>query len=636
MVEFVDNSSSALSPQTAPAAGPTDDKTPLAPLTQAINIPGYTILNKLGEGEMAAVWKAEQQSLKRLVAIKILKPEFCRDEEKAAHFIDEAKSVAKLKSRHIIQIYDAGKFEESHYLVTEYVEGRTVGELLKGGGTIDQKKALAIAAAVAEGLDEAWSSEGLHHGNLKPDNIMLDRDGDIKIADLGLSGVVALQGDRPDRKNAELPHYMAPEQARGGKDIDFRANMYSLGATLYQMVTGKIPFAGLDHSAVLQAQAKDQIPDPREINADITPGCAQIITKLMMKEPRYRHRRWETAARDLTKLSNGKLVVSKIPPAAQSTIAKPGGAPQLKGGAKAPARKPAVASRQSQQRQEDLKKKYSRNRAPLWLKIPLELAMAAWFCVLASQLIWKPIRPERPQRTRPRPPAFTAEPQPLQPRPSVPRPAPSSPGPRPYTPPTQPDFSGTPDLPTQPMAPAVPEPAQEEPVPPGVVRDVVRTLLKEDPVSARATLAMAPLGSEHASSKESISAILNSGRLGDTAVADAFKQAVGKERYIMMRGQRRTIVVTSVAANTISADMFIGSSSSGVKRPIQFKVSQLDPAEQSRWLGAVDAPETALAKFVLHMKAGDFLNARKLAEHCGPLTDACIAESDSRIQMLTP
>jgi len=363
--------------------------TPLPTLKQAIDIPGYKILNKLGEGATAAVWRAEQTSLARPVAIKVLKQEYASDPEEVDAFIREARSIAKLKSRNVIQVYDVGRHEDHFYFVMEFVDGPTLGRVLKDEGALDQRQAFTIAAAVAEALDEAWQSGRIFHRDVKPDNIMLDNDGGTKIADLGLAGIIDARGESSVRSDeiAGTPNYMSPEQARGGSDLDFHTDMYSLGATLYHMVTGQMPFAGEDTMTILDAQQTRKIPHPSDINSKITPGCGRIISKLMMKDPKYRYKSWSSASSDLAKLAGGKIVVPKVAAAAESTVAKAG---ELAPESGPTARKPVLANKDVEERHKELKKKYGRPRAPLWLRIPLEALLLAWLVFLVYQLYVQP------------------------------------------------------------------------------------------------------------------------------------------------------------------------------------------------------------------------------------------------------
>jgi hypothetical protein len=169
---------------------------------------------------------------------------------------------------------------------------------------------------------------------------------------------------------------------------------------------------------------------------------------------------------------------------------------------------------------------------------------------------------------------------------------------------------------------------------PDLKRAALLTLLAKDSEAARYTIKQARMGSEHATEVAALMALLASDNLTQDAVAEAFEMKVGQRADLVHGNRRHRIEIKSVSGQIVSADVFVGGESAGVKRPLTFKVSQLGPAEQSRWLGEATSPELALAKYVLHMNAGDFVNARGLAEKCGPLADACIAEAEARIRAL--
>ena len=233
MVEFTDNASEQPKPATAtsPADGsplpPPPPPPPSPTLKRAINIPGYTIMSKLGEGASATVWLAQQDSLDRPVAIKILKQQHSSDPQEVEDFINEAKAVAKLKSHGIIQIYDIGRHEQMIFFAMEYVDGETLFRTLQSKGRLEQKRALTIATAVAKALDDAWNSGKIFHRDIKPDNIMLEKGGGIKLADLGLAGMIDPHGGSSVREHEIVgtPHYMSPEQARGDGKLDFHTDM---------------------------------------------------------------------------------------------------------------------------------------------------------------------------------------------------------------------------------------------------------------------------------------------------------------------------------------------------------------------------------------------------------------------------
>ena len=207
-----------------------------------LQIPGYESLGRIGQGAMGVVFKARQVSVDRLVAIKVLRDEAARDREYIERFRREARVAAKLSHNNIVGVIDAGEADGRHYFVMEYVEGTTVQDELDRGKAYDEKAALGIALAVARALEHAHE-RGLIHRDIKPANILLTRDGNIKLADLGLARMAAdVQGTAGVA--AGTPYYISPEQARGQADVDIRTDIYSLGATLYHMVTGRVPYSG--------------------------------------------------------------------------------------------------------------------------------------------------------------------------------------------------------------------------------------------------------------------------------------------------------------------------------------------------------------------------------------------------------
>jgi eukaryotic-like serine/threonine-protein kinase len=271
-------------PQTSPAG---DE--PAKPATGQ-QIPGYKMLAKLGAGAMAVVFKARQLSLNRDVAIKVLPKKLSQDAEYVERFYAEGRAAAKLNHPNIVQAYDVGEAQGYHYFVMEYVEGKTVYDELAAGKVYSEAEALNIILQMARALDHAHS-QGLIHRDVKPKNIMLTTGGLAKLMDMGLaraaadeSAIAAEQG-----KLYGTPYYISPEQILGKADVDFRCDIYSLGATFYHMITGQVPFDGEDSKAVMVKHVKAALPAPDRINIDISFGTVKVIQKMMRKKPSNRH-----------------------------------------------------------------------------------------------------------------------------------------------------------------------------------------------------------------------------------------------------------------------------------------------------------------------------------------------------------
>ncbi len=276
-----------------------------------VRIGGFEIRERIGAGGMAIVWKAHQTSLDRIVAIKVLRDEFASDPDEVRMFMDEARAAAKLSHPNIVQVYDTGYENGVYYFVMEYVSGQTLGRILRIQGKQSLKQALHVTSNVAVALDYAWRKAGIVHRDIKPDNIMLDDDGVVKVADLGLAKVGHGHSTNPGATVTieGTPNYMAPEQAQG-LAVDCRTDIYALGATLYHMVTGRMPFENYSVEDAMQAQIEQTLPNPRDINPHVSVGVVQIVTRMMMKRPDDRPADWGDAMRDIRRVAAGRVLLN--------------------------------------------------------------------------------------------------------------------------------------------------------------------------------------------------------------------------------------------------------------------------------------------------------------------------------------
>ena len=261
-------------------------------------IEGFEIVGLLGQGGMATVWKARQRSLNRLVAIKVLSANVANEPDDLLRFCEEARATAKISHPGIVQAYDA-VFAEKLYFVMELIDGYTVGQWLRRKGSIPFPEALLVAESVAAALDYAWEQIGMIHCDLKPDNIMVDADGTVKVADLGLSQRHLAQMDLTDEVLG-TPHYMSPEQIQGGA-LDCRSDIYAMGATLYHMLTGRFLFDGKP-TAVLDAHLEKAAPSLRQANPEIPAGVALLVEKMLSKSPQDRQQNWRQVVDDLQRI----------------------------------------------------------------------------------------------------------------------------------------------------------------------------------------------------------------------------------------------------------------------------------------------------------------------------------------------
>jgi serine/threonine-protein kinase len=274
-------------------------------------IPGYQILSKLGAGAMATVFKAKQLSLDRIVAIKVLPKKFSENPEYVQRFYKEGKAAAKLNHPNIVQAIDVGEANGYHYFVMEYVEGhRLYDEIMQKqveGKLFSEARALEVIIQIARALHHAHS-QGLIHRDVKPKNIMITSDGIVKLADMGLARAASdLAAAAAEAGRAYgTPYYISPEQIRGEVDIDFRADIYSLGATFYHMVTGRVPFEASTPMAVMQKHLKEPIIPPDHVNMSLTAGVGEIIEVMMAKDRRQRYGSTRDLLLDLEAVRAGK------------------------------------------------------------------------------------------------------------------------------------------------------------------------------------------------------------------------------------------------------------------------------------------------------------------------------------------
>ena len=241
-------------------------------------IGGYRLLEKIGSGSMGSVYTAMQLSLDRVVAVKVLAPHLAHDPEYVERFLREARAVARLTHPNVISGIDAGEADGLRYFVMEYAAGHTVKALLERGGALDPARVQKIGLQIARALRHAHEA-GLVHRDVKPDNILVTKDGQAKLCDLGLAK------DRPEGGGRSLgtPDYISPEQAEAITEVDIRADLYSLGATLYHMLTGRTPFTG--SAQLVMAKHLTEVPTPpSEIDAGIDPALEAVVTRLMEKD----------------------------------------------------------------------------------------------------------------------------------------------------------------------------------------------------------------------------------------------------------------------------------------------------------------------------------------------------------------
>ncbi|MEG0156869.1 MAG: Stk1 family PASTA domain-containing Ser/Thr kinase, partial [Anaerovoracaceae bacterium] len=269
----------------------------------------YELLEKIGDGGMAVVYKAKCRLLKRFVAIKILKPEFTRDAKFIENFRKESHAAASLSHSNIVSIYDVGKEGNINYIVMELVEGKPLSDVIREEAPLDYKRVINITKQIAAGLCAAHK-HGIIHRDVKPHNVLMTEDGVAKIADFGIAKAVSTTTivDNTSETVMGSVHYFSPEQARGGY-VDEKTDIYSLGIVMYEMLTGKVPFDGENPVTVALMHINEEIKPPSTYVSTIPPSLEKIVMKATDK---YQTNRFKSAEEMIDALNNIEFVTRVV------------------------------------------------------------------------------------------------------------------------------------------------------------------------------------------------------------------------------------------------------------------------------------------------------------------------------------
>jgi eukaryotic-like serine/threonine-protein kinase len=266
----------------------------------------YEIEGKLGEGGMASVFKGTDQLLSRTVAIKVLAPRFAHDQTFVERFRREAQAAARLNHPNVVGVFDTGSDNNIHYIVMEYVQGRTLEEALRTEGRILPERAVEIVESVATALSFAHR-EGLVHRDIKPANIMLTPSGEVKVMDFGIARLTSTETLTQTATVLGTASYLSPEQAQG-EAVDARSDIYSLGIVLYEMLTGQVPFTGDTAVAVAYKHVREDPVLPTRIEPRIPSVLEAVVMKALAKNPDNRYPSAEEFRRDLERVRLGQPV----------------------------------------------------------------------------------------------------------------------------------------------------------------------------------------------------------------------------------------------------------------------------------------------------------------------------------------
>lgn len=278
----------------------------------------YEIVDKVGSGGMSDVYKALDHKLNRFVAIKVLKTEFSEDRNFVSKFKVEAQSAAGLTHPNIVNVYDVGEDHNIHYIVMELIDGITLKKYIEKKGPLPVKEAVSIAIQVSQGIEAAHNNHIIHR-DIKPQNIMISREGKVKVTDFGIARAASTNTINSNAMGSV--HYISPEQARGGY-IDEKSDIYSLGITLYELITGKVPFEGDSTVSVALQHINDDLPSPKDTIPDLPVSVEKIILKCTQKKPDRRYLKISALIADMKKSlisPNEDFVQISAPPVSNAT-----------------------------------------------------------------------------------------------------------------------------------------------------------------------------------------------------------------------------------------------------------------------------------------------------------------------------
>ncbi|WP_027623414.1 Stk1 family PASTA domain-containing Ser/Thr kinase [Clostridium lundense] len=271
----------------------------------------YELLEKIGEGGMAEVYKARCHLLNRYVAVKVLKEEFSRDSQFVEKFKREATAAASLSDNNIVNIYDVGSQDEINYIVMEYVKGRTLKEVIRLKNRLEVEESVNIAIQIAKALQCAHRNNIIHR-DIKPHNILVTEEGIVKVTDFGIAKAANSVTITNTDKVIGSAHYFSPEQAKGSF-VDCRTDIYSLGIVMYEMVTGRVPYDADSPVSVALKHIQEPVVPPIQLNLSLPSNFNSVILKCIEKEPIRRYQDIKSLLEDLDKVKNNEEVDVKVP-----------------------------------------------------------------------------------------------------------------------------------------------------------------------------------------------------------------------------------------------------------------------------------------------------------------------------------
>jgi serine/threonine-protein kinase len=596
----------------------------------AFQIPGFEMIEKLGQGGMAVVWKARQISLDRIVAIKVLSAQYKHDATDIQRFQSEAQQAAKLKNAGIVQVYDTGVENGVYYIVMEYVAGDTVGDWVRRKGTLSEKDALRVCEHVAIALDYAWKNAGIIHCDVKPDNVMLDADGSVKVSDLGLSRTIkAMNATLADEEVMGTPAYISPEQAMGVPDLDCRADIYSLGAMLYHLVTGTPLFKGHPDALVMDLQVSDTVPNALDVNPKVTRHLCALIERMLAKNRDSRYRDWTAVRADMARIKKG-LPLIRPTPQGGSTMRPP-------------------TQSQSMVRPQQAPVQTQKSAGPLSILIGVGVAVLVGVSVLVlsqSKLQTSVVDPQKHPHVSLQPATTTAVFHAGTPARTNP-----APGNEVFRPPTVLDEEAEARKKKAALEQALAEEKRREQAREEAQRtQSVRAENKMSNLLERLTLELTAGGVEPSlrmaiaafddlelepkrDAIGTVKGLLESAATIDQRIIDSLKAEIGREISVQLTNGVKKLTIVSVKDGKVSGQQVVRTGGSLITVPLTFEARDLSQREKIVRMGSEESkPDVALIKGLMAWNAKSYPQARKFFAFTHPLLAdrlvACVATAE--------
>src|SRR5512136_977289 len=288
-------------------------KIPVKELTSGSTFAGrYQIIEELGHGGMGRVYKVFDTKIKEKIALKLIRPEVASDRDTIERFSNEIRLSRRIGQRNVCRMFDIGEAEGAHFITMEYVHGEDLKSLIHMSGSLSLGMLLSVGKQVCDGLAEAHSL-GVVHRDLKPQNIMIDKNGNAKIMDFGIARSIREKGITGPSVMIGTPEYMSPEQAEA-KEVDHRSDIYSLGVMLYEMATSHVPFTGETALSIAMKHKGEAPKNPRSLNPNIPADLSGVILKCLEKDKTKRYQSASDVRSELEKIEKGLPTTERFVP----------------------------------------------------------------------------------------------------------------------------------------------------------------------------------------------------------------------------------------------------------------------------------------------------------------------------------